>query len=37
MLDHFDKLGPGFMPVIFMSGGCWLAAVPRDRATPGLN
>jgi hypothetical protein len=37
MLDPFDKLGPGFMPVIFISGGCWLATVSRDRASPGLN
>jgi hypothetical protein len=37
MLDHFDRLGPGFMPVIFISGGCWLAAVPRDGASSSLN
>jgi hypothetical protein len=37
MLGHFDRLGPGFMPVIFISGGCWLAGVPRDRGAPGLN
>jgi hypothetical protein len=37
MLDHFDRLRPGLMPVIFISGGCWLAALPKDRASPNLN
>jgi hypothetical protein len=37
MLDHFDGLGPSLIPVIFISGGCWLAAVPRDRASPSVN